>query len=212
MSYLYIFVEFTLTVHELVCNVSDQVREISISICVYWDPLYSKTSFRLMLLSFFPSIFPWGQFPCAAGWCAVLLSETSNCFSLGCKTLFTIPLCAFHSLLHPSLTLGPSDLPLIPFLEWDLTPNPSELCPHTWIGEDHCYIGCYASFLVLVFPDPVSLCSSSCPETHSVGQGGLEHREQSASVSQVWSLKVCNATTTRLFCTLIATLQSFTGL
>ena len=43
---------------------------------------------------------------------------------------------------------------------------------------------------LLVFLDCVSLCSSGCPETHSVDQAGLELRNPPASASQVLGLKV----------------------
>jgi hypothetical protein len=39
-------------------------------------------------------------------------------------------------------------------------------------------------FLVLGFQDRVSLCSSGCPETHSVDQSGLELRHPPASASR----------------------------
>jgi hypothetical protein len=48
-----------------------------------------------------------------------------------------------------------------------------------------------------VFQDRVSLYSSGCPGTHSVGQGGLKLRNPPASVSQVLGLKPC-ATTAQL--------------
>ena len=46
--------------------------------------------------------------------------------------------------------------------------------------------------------DRVSLCSPSCPGTHSVDQAGLKLRNLPASASQVLGLKVC-ATTAWLF-------------
>ena len=51
--------------------------------------------------------------------------------------------------------------------------------------------------LFLVFQDRISLYSPSCPETHSVGQAGLELRNLPASASQIQGLKAC-ATTARL--------------
>lgn len=72
----------------------------------------------------------------SAHWWAVRLNEMSNCFSLGSKMFFAILPCAFRGLLHLNFILGPLDLSMFPFLEWDLTPNPSELCPHTLLGED----------------------------------------------------------------------------
>jgi hypothetical protein len=44
-------------------------------------------------------------------------------------------------------------------------------------------------FVVLVFRDRVSLCSPSCPGTHSVDQAGLELRNPPASASRVLGLK-----------------------
>jgi hypothetical protein len=52
----------------------------------------------------------------------------------------------------------------------------------------------------LVFRDRVSLCSPSCPGTHSVDQAGLELRNLPAFSSQVLGLKVC--TTTARLCVL----------
>jgi hypothetical protein len=52
-------------------------------------------------------------------------------------------------------------------------------------------------WLVLIFPDRVSLCSPGCPGTHVVDQAGLELRNPPASASRVLGLKAC-ATTTRL--------------
>jgi hypothetical protein len=49
-------------------------------------------------------------------------------------------------------------------------------------------------FLFLVFQDRVSLCSSGCPQTHSVDQAGLELKDLPASASQVLGLKVCATT------------------
>jgi hypothetical protein len=46
-------------------------------------------------------------------------------------------------------------------------------------------------FLVLVFQDRVSLCSSGCPGTHFVDQAGCELRNPPASASRVLGLKVC---------------------
>jgi hypothetical protein len=48
--------------------------------------------------------------------------------------------------------------------------------------------------LSLPSPDRVSLCSSGCPETHSVDQAGLELRNLPASASQVLGLKACTIT------------------
>jgi hypothetical protein len=50
--------------------------------------------------------------------------------------------------------------------------------------------------VVVVLRDRVSLCISGCPETHFVGQAGLEFRNPPASASQVLGLKAC-ATTAR---------------
>jgi hypothetical protein len=47
------------------------------------------------------------------------------------------------------------------------------------------------SFFFLVFRDRVSLCSSGCPGTHFVDQGGLQHRNPPASASRVLGLKAC---------------------
>ena len=44
------------------------------------------------------------------------------------------------------------------------------------------------------FQDRVSLCSSGCPGTHSVGQAGIELQNPPASASQVVGLKA-SATT-----------------
>uniref|UniRef100_A0A8C6I9J9 Translationally-controlled tumor protein n=1 Tax=Mus spicilegus TaxID=10103 RepID=A0A8C6I9J9_MUSSI len=49
-------------------------------------------------------------------------------------------------------------------------------------------------FFFLVFRDRVSLCSSGCPGTHSVDQGGLELRNPPASASRVLGLKACTTT------------------
>lgn len=107
------------------------LQTLTISVC--WDPVdglpYSKTLLYLVFLSFFLS-------SSSAHWWAVLLNEMSNCFSLGSKMLFAIPPCAFRGLLHPNFILGPLDLSMFPFLEWDLTLNLSELCPHTLLDED----------------------------------------------------------------------------
>jgi hypothetical protein len=48
-----------------------------------------------------------------------------------------------------------------------------------------CLLACFG-FLVRV-----SLCSSGCPETHSVKQAGLKLRNLPASASQVLGLKAC---------------------
>ena len=47
---------------------------------------------------------------------------------------------------------------------------------------------------LFVFRDRVSLCSPSCPGTHSVDQAGLELRNLPASASQVLGLKACTTT------------------
>ena len=53
----------------------------------------------------------------------------------------------------------------------------------------------FFSFLFfLVSRDRVSLCSPSCPGTHSVDQAGLELRNPPASASQVLGLKACAIT------------------
>jgi hypothetical protein len=44
------------------------------------------------------------------------------------------------------------------------------------------------------FRDRVSLCSPSCPGTHSVDQAGLKLRNPPASASQVKGLKACVTT------------------
>ena len=49
--------------------------------------------------------------------------------------------------------------------------------------------------VVVVFQDRVSLCTSGCPGTHSVGQAGFELRNLPASASQVLGLQVCATTT-----------------
>jgi hypothetical protein len=48
--------------------------------------------------------------------------------------------------------------------------------------------------LFLVFRDRVSLCSPSCPGTHSVDQAGPKLRNLPASASQVLGLKACTTT------------------
>ena len=50
-------------------------------------------------------------------------------------------------------------------------------------------------FLSLCVWDRDSLCSSGCPETHSVDQAGLELRDLPAPSSQVLELKACATTT-----------------
>jgi hypothetical protein len=52
-------------------------------------------------------------------------------------------------------------------------------------------------FFFLIFRDRVSLCSSGCPGTHSVGQAVLELRNPPASASQVLGLKACTTTARR---------------
>ena len=47
---------------------------------------------------------------------------------------------------------------------------------------------------LFVFQDRVSLCSPSCPGTHSVGQADLELRNSPASASQVLSLQAYTTT------------------
>jgi hypothetical protein len=47
------------------------------------------------------------------------------------------------------------------------------------------------TFFFFGFSNRVSLCSSSYPGTHFVGQAGLELRNRPASASQVLELKVC---------------------
>jgi hypothetical protein len=49
-------------------------------------------------------------------------------------------------------------------------------------------------FVVCLFRDRVSLCSSGCPGTHSVEYAGLELRNPPASASQVLGLKACTIT------------------
>jgi hypothetical protein len=51
-----------------------------------------------------------------------------------------------------------------------------------------------AELFFFFFRDKVSLCSPSCPGTHSVDQAGLELRNPPASASQVLGLKVCATT------------------
>jgi hypothetical protein len=57
---------------------------------------------------------------------------------------------------------------------------------------------CFFVFCFCFFRDRVSLCSPSCPGTHSVDQADLELRDPPVSASQVLGLKVC-ATTARLW-------------
>jgi hypothetical protein len=47
----------------------------------------------------------------------------------------------------------------------------------------------FVCFVVVVFPDRVSLCSPGCPGTHSVDQAGLQLRNLPASASQVLGSK-----------------------
>jgi hypothetical protein len=47
---------------------------------------------------------------------------------------------------------------------------------------------------VFCFRDRVSLCSPSCPGTHSVDQTGFELRNPPASATQVLGLKACATT------------------
>jgi hypothetical protein len=49
-------------------------------------------------------------------------------------------------------------------------------------------------WLVLVFPDMVSLYSPGCPRTHFVDEAGLELTNPPASASQVLRLKACVTT------------------
>jgi hypothetical protein len=49
-------------------------------------------------------------------------------------------------------------------------------------------------FWVFFFLDRVSLCSSSCAETHSVDHAGHKLRNPPASAYQVLGLKVCTTT------------------
>jgi hypothetical protein len=49
-------------------------------------------------------------------------------------------------------------------------------------------------YLLVCFPDRVSLCSHSCPGTHSVDQAALELRNLPASASEALGLKVCATT------------------
>jgi hypothetical protein len=53
---------------------------------------------------------------------------------------------------------------------------------------------CLFVCLFLVFQDRVSLCSSGCPETHSVDWAGLELRNLPVSASRVLGLKACGTT------------------
>jgi hypothetical protein len=52
----------------------------------------------------------------------------------------------------------------------------------------HCLLVCFA------FRDRVSLCSPSCPGTHSVDQAGLQLRNLPASASRVLGSKACATT------------------
>jgi hypothetical protein len=54
-------------------------------------------------------------------------------------------------------------------------------------------------FFKVFFWDRVSLCSPSCPGTHSVDQTGLKLRNTPASASQVLGLKACATTARQLF-------------
>jgi hypothetical protein len=49
---------------------------------------------------------------------------------------------------------------------------------------------CLFIYLFALFGDMVSLCSPSCPETHSVDQAGLELKVPSTSASLALRLKV----------------------
>jgi hypothetical protein len=59
-----------------------------------------------------------------------------------------------------------------------------------------CDISLETVFFFFLSEDGVSLCSPSCPGTHSVDQAGLELRNMPASTSRVLGLKAC-ATTAR---------------
>jgi hypothetical protein len=78
-------------------------------------------------------------------------------------------------------------------------------CPHACLQPNlfcccccycFCFVLVFGCFVFLFFRDKVSLCSPSCPGTHSVDQAGLELRNSPVSASQVLGLKAC-ATTTR---------------
>jgi hypothetical protein len=58
---------------------------------------------------------------------------------------------------------------------------------------------CLVGWLVLVFQDRVSLCSSGCPGTYFVDQAGLELRNLPASASRVLGLKACTTTPGLIF-------------
>jgi hypothetical protein len=49
-------------------------------------------------------------------------------------------------------------------------------------------------YFILFFRDRVSLCSPSCPGTHSVDQAGLELRNPPVSASHLLGLKACATT------------------
>jgi hypothetical protein len=60
---------------------------------------------------------------------------------------------------------------------------------------------------LFVFQDRVSLCSLSCPRTHSVDLAGLELRNPPASTSQVLGLKACATTAQQDFIYIYILLQ-----
>ena len=89
-------------------------------------------------------------------------------------------------------SLSVDSLPLL-----SLVAPPMALCsslsslPPRSSGSRHSFSLCLFFFF---FQDRVSLCSPSCPGTHSVVQAGLELRNLPASASQVLELKACATT------------------
>ena len=62
-----------------------------------------------------------------------------------------------------------------------------------WVLNNYIHFSqCYEHLnFFFSFRDRVSVCSSGCPGTHFVDQGGLELRNPPASASQVLGLKAC---------------------
>ena len=70
---------------------------------------------------------------------------------------------------------------------------------------------CCLFVLFFIFWDRVSLCSPSCPGTHSIDQAGLELRNSPASASPVLGLKACTITARLCLTVLTFCIHTHTG-
>ena len=145
----------------------------SVSVCI----------FKLMVSCHYPSLSLWNV------WITGKYHHTFTIITYtvehGYSTLFS----SFSSLtkLHLRTQLEKS-------YDGPWPPTTSHLIIHQVLRIATQYLFLLTFFFFIFFPDRVSLCSTGCPETHSVGQAGLKLRNSPTSVSQVLRLKACATT------------------